>query len=88
MKVENFFKEFVIIESHLFNLAGNFDRRQGFLNLLKHLHSKNLLPKDVLTDLDLIRHIRNKVANSPHGEEEIPDEVFDRLTRIKSKLGL
>lgn len=88
MKQEEFFKQFAIIENNLSNLAGNFDKRQGFLNLLKYLQSKNLLPQEVLTDLNFVWKIRNKIVSSPSGEQEISDEISNRLAQIKSKLGL
>ena len=88
MKIENFFKEFVLIENHLLGLADNFDKRQGFFNLLKHLQSKNLLPKDALTDLNFVWQTRNKIVSSPSGEQEISDEISNTLARLKQKLGL
>lgn len=88
MKQEDFFKQFAIIENHLSNLADNFDKRQGFLSLLKYLQSKNLLPQEVLTDLNFVWQTRNKIVSSPDGEQEISDEISNRLAQIKSKLGL
>lgn len=88
MKVKNFFKEFVLIENHLFSLAGNIDKLQGFLNLLKYLQSKNLLSTDVLVDINFIWQTRNKIVSSPSGEQEISDEVSDLLVRLKQKLDI
>jgi hypothetical protein len=88
MKQEDFFKQFSIIENHLTKLADNFDKRQGFLSLLKYLQSKNLLPQEVLTDLNFVWQTRNKIVSSPNGEQEISDEISNRLAQIKSKLGL
>jgi hypothetical protein len=88
MKVENFFKEFVLIENFLLTFAGNFDKRQGFLKLIKYLKSKNLLPKDTLIELNFIWQTRNKIANSPSGEQEISLEIFDLLARLKQKFGI
>jgi len=88
MKAENFLKAFVLIEKYLFGLADNFDRRQGFLNLLKYLQSKNLLSNGLLSDLEFVWQTRNKLVNSPSGESEISDEISDKLAQLKQKLGL
>lgn len=88
MKNQDFFKEFTIIENHLIGLADNFDKRQGFLNLLKYLQSKNLLPKDALTDLNFVWQARNKIISSPSSEQEISSEISDTLARLKQKLGI
>lgn len=88
MKQKNFFKEFAIIEDHLLKLTGKFNSRQEFLNLLKYLQSKNLLPQEVLTDLNFVWQTRNKIISSSSGEQEISDEISNRLEQIKSKLGL
>jgi hypothetical protein len=88
VKVENFFKEFVLIEKHLLSIAVNFDRRQGFLNLLKHLHSKKILTEDVLTDLNLVWQTRNRIVSSPSGEQEISLEISETFAQLKQKLGI
>ena len=88
MKAENFLKEFVLIEKYLFGLAENFDRRQGFFNLLKDLQSKKLLSNGLLSDLEFVWQTRNKLVNSPSGESEISDEISDKLAQLKQKLGL
>lgn len=83
-----FFKEFIPIENYLFNLAGNFDRRQGFLNLLQHFQTNKLLPKDVLADLDSVWQIRNKIISSPSGERIISDKTSNTIMELKHKFGL
>lgn len=88
MENKDFFKEFTVIENHLTGLADSFDKRQGFLNLLKNLQSKNLLSKDVLTDLNFVWQTRNKIISSPSGEQEISSEISDTLARVKQKLGI
>ena len=88
MENKDFFKEFAIIENHLFGLADNHDKGQGFLNLLKYLQSKNLLQKDILVDLNFVWQTRNKIVSSPSGEQEISDEISDTMGRLKQKLGI
>lgn len=88
MNYKNFFKEFSKIENALLKIAKGFDKRQGFLGLLKFLHSKNLLSAETLADLTFIWQTRNKILNSPTRSIEITEEIFNKLDEIKSRLRL
>ena len=88
MKTYDFLEQFMVIEGHLFSLAPDFNKRQGLFNLLKYLKSNNKLGEDLLSDIFLVMQTRNKIMSTPSLSKDISDDIANKITDIKSKLGI
>lgn len=88
MTTQEFLEQFAVLENHLFSLAPDFNKRQGFFNLLKHLKSSNKLSGDLLKDISLIMQIRNKIMSTPTPSKDISDDLSDKIIKIKTELNI
>ena len=88
MTIQEFLEQFAILESHLFSLAPDFNKRQGLFNLLKHLKSNNKLDDDLLKDVSLIIQTRNKIMSTPTPSEDISNDISDRMIKVKTELNM
>lgn len=87
MKIEKFYKEFIPIEDYIYKVAGSTsNNRQNFMNVLQGLKLKKIISNDILRDLNFIGQIRNKVIGTPLIEQEISEEVFLKIARVKKEL--
>lgn len=82
----NFLQEFLEIEKKLIKLDPNFDKRQGFLNLIKNLKKKGKINQNQTKLLLELWRKRNEIVGSPFGINEIDNETLDKLNLIKQQL--
>lgn len=88
MTIQDFLEQFTALENHLFSLAPNFNKRRGLFNLLKHLKIGDKLDDGLLKDLLLITQARNKIVSAPTLGKDIPDDIQDKITKIKTELNM
>ncbi len=89
MSPDEFLNQIEIIRKHLFSLASNFDKRQKFLNLLKHLKKNNIIDNKMAEDLYSLWQIRNKIASSPTFKiPDILEGTVKSLQRIKKNFDI
>lgn len=64
MTPSEFLEQFIKIESNLYSLAPNLDKREGLLNLLQYLKDHKVVPDGILRDTVVILKQRNRIVNS------------------------
>lgn len=86
MNIHDFLEQFRVIENHLFSLAPDFNKRQGLFNLLKYLRANNKLNDELLGDISYVIQARNKIMSTPSPDENISDDIANKIVDIKAKL--
>jgi hypothetical protein len=76
------------IKEYLFSNVKNQNFDKNFLRLLKYLKIKNILPLDLIADINIIWELRNKITSSPDYKGDIDKSIINLLAKIEDRLKL
>lgn len=81
----DFLKDFWGIEDRLYLLIPDFDKRSGFINLVKNIKKRKLISESILKDILIFFEFANKFFSEVEGVA-IDKLIEDKLRFLKQNL--